>query len=247
MPCDVGRVGFAGSARRSISRRSRGSSPGRCGTRARGRPSARRARARLSFSRSCSSRSTTAVRSVNRQMAPCSVALARRAAATRSRRDASRRSSRLRHLDRRGGRSAAPCARHSLDDRRQRRGACASSCAAVAARRVRRGRCSIRRPAGFRIRTSPSRPTTSRPAVRLATISSLSRSDASARAAIARSCARSLRDRLLERGRHEQPARVAASRSCPRMSRTARDEPQHGERRARPRGPPRAPSGRRAA
>ena len=50
-------------------------------------------------------------------------------------------------------------------------------------------RFSMRRPAGFRIRTFPSSPATIRPAVRLETISSLRRSDASARAAVARSCA----------------------------------------------------------
>jgi len=47
----------------------------------------------------------------------------------------------------------------------------------------------MRRPAGLRIRTVPVLLTTSRPAVRLSTISLLSRSDASARADISRSCA----------------------------------------------------------
>jgi len=51
------------------------------------------------------------------------------------------------------------------------------------------GNARIRRPEGLRMRIAPSRPATSRPEVRLEMISPLSRSEASARAAVARSCA----------------------------------------------------------
>ena len=51
------------------------------------------------------------------------------------------------------------------------------------------GKLSSRRPAGLRMRSLPSLPTTSRPEERLSTISLLRRSDASARADISRSCA----------------------------------------------------------
>ena len=119
-------------------------------------------------------------------------------------------------------------ARHSSIDVGERRGV----------RRAPRGsrRRSSRRPAGRAAAGPPgsgadlpSSPTTSSPDVRLAMISLLSRSDASARAVIARSCARSLLTASSIARRHERglgavlamPARDAAGGG---------EEAQHGER-----------------
>ena len=77
------------------------------------------------------------------------------------------------------------------------------------------GSSRIRRPAGLRVVTSPLRPTTMAPAVRLEMISPLRRSDASARAAIARSCSLQLGDGILQRRRQQR--RVGAARSRTRL------------------------------
>ena len=82
-----------------------------------------------------------------------------------------------------------------------------------------RARARIRRPAGLRIRIAPFSPTTSSPDVRLEMISPLSRSDASARAAVARSCALSFDHRLLQRRREQRRLHAVAAPAAPRVAR----------------------------
>ena len=64
-------------------------------------------------------------------------------------------------------------------------------------------------------------------------ISPLSRSDASARAAVARSCALRPRDRFLERGRQQRVFAAAMRRSCDGDRAPPRPEPQDRERQDR--------------
>ena len=109
-----------------------------------------------------------------------------------------------RHRHRCGARSARRSREALVDHVRAAPGSVSSRRQILGRRRPSGATLSIRRPAGFRIRTSPSSPTTSRPAVRPAMISSPSRSDASARAAVARSCAFSLLTASCSVGREER-------------------------------------------
>ena len=112
-----------------------------------------------------------------------------------------------------------------LDHARERRGAEQHVVAVAAPVRVRHAE---EPPAGGIERLdAPSSPTTSRPDVRLAMISLLSRSEASARAAIACSCALQLADRFLHRRRHERGLGAASPRAT-RLSRRG-EQAQHGK------------------